>query len=166
MNRLDFSNLKLLIFDVDGVLTNGKYIVDELGNIRKEFNVKDIEALRYLKQFFNILFISGCNKVNPKVAKILNIPFILERKDKKARILKLLRERFNLTVNSVLFVGDDLSDIKAARLIPMSFCPKDAIPEIKNIAKVMRSRGGDGIAMELKYMLEPEILRRKKLGLI
>ena len=154
-----------IVFDVDGVLTDGKFYVDELGHFRKGFLDKDFNAIRLLKKNFRIVFLSGSEKVNEHVARMLGILFHYEPHDKKKKLKDLMR-KWGVHPNNVLFVGDGYVDIKCAQLIPLSFCPADAVPELKNSSYVvaLNAKGGDGVAVEIYEMLKSEIMRRRKHG--
>ena len=155
--------INTIVFDVDGVLTDGKFYVDELGHFRKCFLDKDFNAIRLLKIHFRIVFISASEKVNEHVAKMLGVLFYYEPHDKKKK-LKELMQRWGANPSNILFVGDGYVDVKCTHLIPLSFCPADAVPELRNSSSVvvLDSWGGEGVAVEIYEMLKPEIMRRRK----
>jgi 3-deoxy-D-manno-octulosonate 8-phosphate phosphatase (KDO 8-P phosphatase) len=154
-----------LVFDIDGVLTDGKFYVDELGHFRKGFLDKDFAALRELKKHFRIVLISASEKVNEHVGKMLGVLFYYEPHDKKKKLKELMR-KWGIGPNNVLFVGDGYVDIKCTHLIPLSFCPMDAVPELRNSSSVVTldAYGGEGVAIEIYEILKPEIMRRRKHG--
>jgi len=154
-----------LVFDIDGVLTDGRFYVDELGHFRKGFLDKDFGALRILKKYFRIVLISASEKVNEHVGKMLGVLFYYEPNDKKKK-LKELMQKWGAHPHNVLFVGDSYVDIKCTQLIPLSFCPADAVPELRNGSSVvtLKAKGGDGVAVEIYEILKPEIMRRRKHG--
>jgi 3-deoxy-D-manno-octulosonate 8-phosphate phosphatase (KDO 8-P phosphatase) len=155
--------INTLVFDIDGVLTDGKFYVDELGHFRKGFLDKDFGALRILKKHFRIVLMSASQKVNEHVGKMLGVLFYYEPHDKKKK-LKELMNKWGINSNNVLFVGDSYVDIKCTQLIPLSFCPFDAVPELINSPNVITldAYGGEGVAVEIYEMLKPEIMRRRK----
>ena len=154
-----------LVFDIDGVLTDGRFYVDELGHFRKGFLDKDFGALRILKKHFRIVLISASEKVNEHVGKMLGVLFYYEPNDKKKK-LKELMQKWGAHPHNVLFVGDSYVDIKCTQLIPLSFCPADAVPELRNGSSVvtLKAKGGEGVAVEIYEILKPEIMRRRKYG--
>ena len=156
-------NIKTLVFDIDGVLTDGKFYVDELGHFRKGFLDKDFGALRELKNHFRIVLISASEKVNEHVAKMLGVLFYYEPNDKKKK-LKELMKRWGEYPQNILFVGDGFVDIKCTHMIPLSFCPADAVPELLRSQHVitLKAKGGEGVAVEILEILKPEIMRRRK----
>jgi 3-deoxy-D-manno-octulosonate 8-phosphate phosphatase (KDO 8-P phosphatase) len=152
-----------IVFDVDGVLTDGRYQVDELGNVRKSFLDKDFETIKELKNHFRIVFLSASNRVNPHIAEMLKIQYIYEPKDKRKRLKEMLL-KWGIGPENVIFVGDSFADIKCIYLIPLSFCPSDAVPEVKHSKHVikLKKKGGNGVVVELHHVLKSEILRRRK----
>ena len=158
-----FKELTTLIFDVDGVLTDGKFYVDELGHFRKGFLDKDFGALKELKNYFRIVLISASEKVNEHVARMLGVLFYYEPHDKKKKIKELMK-KWNIFPQNILLVCDGFVDVKCTHLIPLSFCPADSVPELITSPNtiVLNSKGGEGVAVEIYEMLKPEIMRRKK----
>jgi 3-deoxy-D-manno-octulosonate 8-phosphate phosphatase (KDO 8-P phosphatase) len=156
-------DINTLVFDIDGVLTDGKFYVDELGHFRKGFLDKDFGALTELKNHFRIVLISASEKVNEHVAKMLGVMFYYEPSDKKKK-LKELMKRWNIYPKNVLFVGDGYVDVRCTHMIPLSFCPADAIPALLRSQHVvnLNSKGGEGVAVEILEILKPEIMRRRK----
>lgn len=152
-----------IVFDVDGVLTDGIFYVDELGHFRKGFLDKDFSAIRELKKHFRIVFLTGSEKVTEHVARMLGVQFYYEPHDKKKKLKELIR-RWGVTASNVIFVGDGYVDIKCTQFIPLSFCPKDAVPELVRSKHTitLNAKGGEGVAMELYERLKQEIMRRRK----
>jgi 3-deoxy-D-manno-octulosonate 8-phosphate phosphatase (KDO 8-P phosphatase) len=153
--------IEIIISEVDGILTNGTYPVDELGNTPfKTFYHKDFEAINLLKKHFRVVFIAADNKVNYNMFRAKQIPFYYESKNKKHALLHALK-RYSLTPDKAIYLGSSYSDIDCMRQVPMSVCPEDAVPQVKELAvSVMPIFSGDGIFCQLYEMLRPEIKRR------
>lgn len=151
---MDFSNIKLIVLDVDGVLTNGKKVIDLEGKVfSKEFNDKDFSAINRLGEKYEIVFISGDDRVNKQLFNT-KWHFIHEYKD-KWKVLNNLLSKKGLLHKQVLFIGDDWPDIGCLKNLPCSICPADAILQVKAASKyVMSTNGGDGIMVELLNLLE------------
>lgn len=150
--------IKLMIFDVDGVLTNGKKIYDKSGMCtHKQFCDKDFTALKRIKAAnIAICFLSGDQNINENIAKNRNIDFYLSRNINKIEFLENFKKLYNCNENQMLYIGDDLFDIDIIKKVKFKFCPNDAIPEIKNICKkanVLKAKGGDNVLCELYYTL-------------
>jgi 3-deoxy-D-manno-octulosonate 8-phosphate phosphatase (KDO 8-P phosphatase) len=143
--------IKLLIFDVDGCMTNGKIIYDNSGKESKEFSVKDGLAISSWNRLgFKSAIITGRKSdIVVKRAKELGIHHVHQNiKNKKEMVLQILKEE-NLDISQVAVIGDDLNDIGMIRLVEHAFCPNDASEYIKNEARVLSKCGGDGAIREM-----------------
>ena len=154
-------DVEIIISEVDGILTNGTYPVDELGNVPfKTFYHKDFEAINLLKRHFRVVFIAADNKINYNMFRAKQIPFYHEPKKKKQALLHALK-RYSLTPDKAIYIGSTYSDIECMRQVPMAVCPEDSVPQIKNLAvTVLPIFGGDGVFCQLYEFLRPEIQRR------
>ena len=144
--------IKLLILDVDGVLTDGKkyYALDGLPII-KTFSDKDWTSIKRFKALgIPVIFVTGDNKINELVGVNRNIPVYLSRGIDKADLLPKLQETFDCSVKHMAYVGDDLFDIGILRKVEYSFCTADS-PEIvkANCKTTLSSNGGDNVIVEL-----------------
>jgi 3-deoxy-D-manno-octulosonate 8-phosphate phosphatase (KDO 8-P phosphatase) len=168
MDTTVYSEVKLLIFDVDGVFTTGNKIYDLTGNvIAKEFYDKDFTALNVLSNTFDVVILSGDDRVNRIIFENKNIPFYHSSNKSKKYYLKIILNKYNIGPDSCIFVGDDLPDLGCIRLIPLSFCPKDSNTLVKNIVyKMLPSNGGKGVIVDLLNELNTEIMLRKKYGVL
>jgi len=155
--------IKIIISEVDGVLTDGIWPIDEIGNILfKHFCHKDFEAINELKKHFKVAFISNDNHISYNMFRRKNIPFFYDQKSKKDALMALLA-RYSLTPDEAFYIGSTYSDIECFQLIPISACPSDAVPAVINVATTVLSVfGGMGVFCHLQFFLENEIIRRKK----
>ena len=160
-----FSKLKVIISEVDGVLTTGEYPIDELGNVPfKNFNFRDFEAINELKKYFKIIFVSADNRISYNMFRRRNIPFYYDAKDKKTEVLKILK-RYNITPDEAMYIGNTFSDLRCMELIPFSVCTEDSISDVKNLAvTVLPAFGGMEVFCALYDLLRAEIRRRVKNG--
>ena len=89
-----FAKLKIIISEVDGILTNGTAPVDEIGNVPfKVFYHKDFEAINLLKPHFKVVFISADNHITYNMLRRKQIPFYYDPKSKKAAALQAAFQR-------------------------------------------------------------------------
>ena len=146
---------KLLISDIDGVLTTGCKTYDLNGNvISKEFNDKDFTAIkRFKERGVEVCFLSADDRVNKKIAESRKIPFYsvrdLKVKD-KVELLEHLKKTYNVDNSEIVYVGDDLPDFKIITKLKYTFCPNDSSQIIKNAVRVILDRpGGAGVIAEL-----------------
>lgn len=158
-------NAKLIISEIDGILTSGDITVDEIGNVLyKTFNGKDFDAINELKKYFIIVFLSSDNKINFNLCRRKNWPFYWGKneEEKYRRLIEILR-RYNVTPDEVIYVGSKISDRKCLQMIPNSLCPEDAGDCIKDICfAYFTKEGGKGILVEMLDLLQDRIKNIKK----
>lgn len=149
------SKIKLLILDVDGVLTDGTKVYDREHNpIHKTFRCKDFTAIkRFIAAGVKVIMLSG-DAWNRDMAQKRNIPFYCTRGDDlsldKSRYISHLESTYNVSSENMAFVGDDYFDLSMFKKLFWSFCPSDAPQIIKNNSLyVLKSKGGDGVIVEL-----------------
>lgn len=144
--------IKLVIFDVDGVLTDGGIILDGGNNEYKKFNVRDGHGIKLLQQSgVEVALISGrYSRVVEKRAAELGIKWVYQRcLDKAAAYVELL-EKFGMGDEEVAFLGDDIVDLPILIRAGLPAAVADAHPEAKKRALlVTAARGGAGAAREL-----------------
>lgn len=154
--------IKLIILDVDGVLTDGRKIYNSEGLcIYKTFCDKDFTAIKKAKASgIKVCFLSGDENINKQIAENRNIDFYSSRFEKKENFLPKLLETYNCLKNEVVFIGDDIFDLQLLKEIKYSFCPSDASKEVKNqVFKVLDVKGGDNVVMHLfDFLAEKNLL--------
>ncbi len=136
--------VKLLLLDVDGVLTRGEIIYSESGSEIKVFNVKDGLGIRLLmKEGIEIGIVTGrSSKALRRRCKNLGIEHIFEGVFHKGGILGLITKKLNINANDVAFIGDDLVDISLMRLIGVSIAVADAHELVIENADITTIKGG------------------------
>jgi 3-deoxy-D-manno-octulosonate 8-phosphate phosphatase (KDO 8-P phosphatase) len=147
---------KILILDVDGVLTDGTKLYENGKPIYKSFNDKDFTAIKlFMARGTQVCFLTA-DPANKKLAEDRNIPCFLSRNEKneitKGRAYFDIVNTYGLSkANSEVWtVGDDLFDVELFKLCTMSFCPSDAAKYVKeNATVVLTTPGGKGVVMEL-----------------
>ncbi len=151
--------IKLLVFDVDGCLTDGSIIYGSNQDEYKAFNVKDGLAIASWSRLgLKSAIITGRNsKVVERRAKELNISHLYQGiKDKKTLLEKILKEE-NLSWENVAAIGDDLNDIGMLKSVEWSFTPNDGVRLIKDSVKtVLTASGGKGAVREMIDMIIEE----------
>ena len=153
MNALALlKNIKLFVFDVDGVLTDGSLILLENGEMARQMNIKDGYALQLaIKHGYNILIISGGNSSAVKIRlQKLGIQHIfLGVIDKKNLLLSFVSEH-RLKKEEILYMGDDVPDLLPMKEAGVACAPADAVPEIKSIAHyISPAFGGKGCVRDV-----------------
>lgn len=145
-------NIKLIAFDVDGVMTDGSLTFADDGREIKTFNAKDGLGVVMLAKANLITSIITARK-NATVenrAKMLNITELYMGSKNKVLALNELIEKYSLTYDEVAYMGDDLPDMCVLEKVGLKCCPNDAVVEVKNICNFISSKnGGKGAVREL-----------------
>lgn len=129
------NNIKLLVLDVDGTLTDGKIYMGENGEVFKAFNCHDAVALRKLPSLgIETIIITGReSKIVENRAKEMNISYVYQGiSNKKEKLEEILKEK-KLKYENVAYIGDDENDYDAMINCGFKACPNDAVDKIKNI---------------------------------
>ncbi|MEM7105291.1 MAG: HAD hydrolase family protein [Bacteroidota bacterium] len=146
------TNIKLLITDVDGVLTDGGIYITENGDELKKFNAKDGRGIIDLgKTGFKVGIIS--HSANVKLiksrAKRMRVPLVYAGDEDKLVILKQWCDELDIRLKDVAFIGDDTNDLRVMSEVGVIACPADAHRSVKSIAHIILERkGGEGCVRE------------------
>ncbi len=146
------SNIKLLVFDVDGVMTDGSITYDENGVEYKTFNAKDGHGLaKMLKYGFLTAVITGRkNGTVERRAQDLRFSEVYQGVKNKLPILEAIMQKYELDFSQVSYMGDDEPDIPVLEKVAIAACPSDAVDRVKNICNFVSSKeGGKGAVREL-----------------
>lgn len=158
-------DIKILVLDVDGTLTDGKIYVDDKDNSFKAFNVKDGFALvNWLKLGGEVAILTGKkSNIVERRAKELGIKYIIQGSKNKKQDLKNLLKELNITFENVAYMGDDLNDLGIMKSVGFSACPKDSVQEVLEITNFISSKnGGDGAVREfLEHIMKKNGMWKK-----
>ena len=146
------NKVNTFIFDVDGVLTDGKVLIMENGEAVRNMNSKDGYALQLArKKEYNVVFISGGNNTAVKnVLKKSGIDSVYLNQNNKIECYKNFIDLNNISDEQVCYMGDDLPDFEVMSRVGVATCPKDAATEIKNICcYVSPKKGGEGCIRDI-----------------
>ncbi len=146
------AGIKLAVFDVDGVLTDGRLILGESGNEYKAFYVRDGHGLVMLLETgckIAVITARSSNIVAERMAS-LGIEYVYQgEQDKGARLLSLIDE-LGLDNQQVAYVGDDVIDLPAMRKVGLAIAVNDAEPVVKEYAHWVTDKcGGRGAVREV-----------------
>lgn len=144
--------LKWLLFDIDGVLTDGGLFYTERGESIKKFDVKDGFALKLAQgDGLKVGVLSGrASGALKRRATELGLDELILNQAEKGRSFLDFLTRFGLEADEVGYVGDDLMDLPVLLRCGLSFAPADAVGEVRaRVHLVLRHRGGCGVAREL-----------------
>jgi 3-deoxy-D-manno-octulosonate 8-phosphate phosphatase (KDO 8-P phosphatase) len=144
--------INTLIFDVDGVLTNGMVTIMPDGELVRHMNIKDGYALKTaVDKGLNVCIISGGKNegVRTRLANLGIKDIYLGAHDKIKQYNELV-EKYNLKPENVLYMGDDIPDYPVMELVGLPTCPNDAAPEIQGISKyISYKKGGEGCVRDV-----------------
>ena len=136
--------VKLLILDVDGVLTDGSIVLDNNGNELKTFHVRDGHGIRLLlKAGIHVALITGrFSRVVERRAQELGIRDVYQKCFDKASAYKQLAEKYSLSDHEIAYVADDIVDIPVLRRCGFSVAVADAETELRPFVKMITKKGG------------------------
>lgn len=145
-------DIKLIVLDVDGTLTDGKIYYDNKGNEIKCFNVKDGMGIgQAIKTGIDIAIITGRNsKIVERRAQELGVKYVYQGIHNKLDCLLALLKKLNLMLDNVMYIGDDINDLDVMNSVKYRACPEDAVQEIKSVCEVVSNyKGGEGAVREI-----------------
>jgi len=152
--------IKLIIFDVDGVLTDGSIIVHADGTESKVFNVRDGHGIKLaMRAGITIAVITGrTSKAVEHRARELGIEHLFQGKLEKSGVVGKLLDRLSLSPEDAAYLGDDLIDIPAMRMVGLAAAVADAADEAKRYAHIITDLpGGRGAAREVcEFILQSQ----------
>ena len=154
--------LKLVVFDFDGVLTNGIIVFNENGNILKNYNVKDGLGIKLLKEQgikTGVISAYKDNVSQKSICEHLKIDFISIGFHNKLEVLNKWCRQENISLDEVAYIGDDINDLSVLNQVGVSGCPKDAHPTCKiSVDFVSSKNGGEGCVREfIEFLLDLEL---------
>ena len=155
--------IKLLILDVDGVMTDGGMYATESGDQFKKFNTKDGMAIIHLtKSDFQVGILSSGFKAEAVTerAKLLGIQHCTVTREPKIDVLKKLCSELKIELNNVAMIGDDINDLEVIKAIGFSACPANAVQRVKTeVDIILNNNGGEGCVREFidNFLLQEPI---------
>jgi len=150
--------IKLVILDIDGVLTDGrKYYNAEGMPFIKTYCDKDFTAIKRLRGAgVDVCFLSGDDFINKAMAKNRNIDFYSARGKDKADFLPAFEETYGATRKEMAYIGDDLFDYSIMEAVGYCYCPLDACRDIQELCGpdgIVPQKGGENVIAALHSIL-------------
>ena len=148
----DIPEIKMVLTDCDGCLTDGGMYYSENGDEMKKFNTKDGMAFKLLREHGIITgIITGENvTLNKRRAEKLKLDVYEPGCTDKAECIKRICAEKDIDIKNVLYVGDDINDRDVLALVGYGCAPSDAVDEVKVVAKyITRAKGGEGVIREI-----------------
>ena len=157
--------IKLILTDVDGVLTDGCMYYSSKGEELKKFHTRDGMAVELLlqKNIKTIIITKEKSKIVTSRAKKIKVFKVYSGIKQKDKILNQICTKFKVTPDETTFIGHDVNDEKIMKLVGLSFAPSDATPTIKNFADIIsNAKGGQGVLREVtdKILLSQSIISK------
>jgi 3-deoxy-D-manno-octulosonate 8-phosphate phosphatase (KDO 8-P phosphatase) len=149
-------NIKILLLDVDGVLTDGRIVYDSRGRDSKFFDVKDGLGVYMLgRSGIKTILITakGSRAIRPR-ARDMRVAEIFENASPKTLALDKVLNKYKVELSEICFVGDDLVDLCLMKRVGFPVAVFNAVPEIKQTAKYITLReGGRGAVREVAELI-------------
>lgn len=145
------NQVKLLVFDVDGVLTDGKIFFGKQGEAFKSFHTQDGLGMNIARHIgMKIVWITGrYSDAVVKRADELMIDAVYQGVHDKVSLLKIIAGNFKIQMDHIGYMGDDLNDLPVLRVVGYPAAPNNAVPLVKQAAQyVAEAMGGEGAARE------------------
>jgi 3-deoxy-D-manno-octulosonate 8-phosphate phosphatase (KDO 8-P phosphatase) len=146
------TRIKTFLFDVDGVLTDGKVLIMPNGEVVRNLNSKDGFAIQLaIKKGYRIGIITGGNSPSVKQAlENLGVQDVFLMQYDKLSCYKDYINTYGLIDDEILYMGDDLPDYEVMSRVALPVCPANSAPEIKSICLYISSRnGGEGCVRDV-----------------
>jgi 3-deoxy-D-manno-octulosonate 8-phosphate phosphatase, yrbI family len=145
-------NVKLLVMDVDGTLTDGHIYVGAQGEVMKAFDVRDGYAIAHLLPAHGIVpvIITGrSSEIVAQRAKELKITELYQGVSDKLEKLKTVAAAYGASADEIAYIGDDLNDLPCINYCGTTACSADAVPQVLEVADYVCSHnGGRGAVRE------------------
>ncbi len=137
-------NIKLVAFDVDGVMTDGSLTFTEDGKEIKTYDAKDGLGVVMLSAagLITTIITARDNGTVKHRAEILGIKELYMGAKNKVVALEELMKKYNLKSDEISYMGDDLPDICVLERVGLKCCPSDAVEEVKKVCNFISSKGG------------------------
>jgi len=147
-----FKNIKAFVFDVDGVFTDGNIILQPDGSMSRTMNVIDGYAVvKAIKENLIVAVITGGNDDMVKNRmQYLGVTDIYLKSTNKMEDYEDFRDKYLLSDDEILYMGDDIPDKYVMQKVGVAACPANAVPEIKEISDYISNiEGGKGCVRDV-----------------
>ena len=157
MKQLD--QIKLLVLDVDGTMTDGGVYITDQGNQFKKFNARDGLGIKEVMKIgieVGIISHSLASEMVDTRANMLGIRYFYIGQQEKMEVLQEWVEEMGIDYDHVAYIGDDINDLEIMKKVGVAACPADSVEKIKSISKiVLKKKGGEGAVREFidQYLL-------------
>ena len=149
-------NISIVLTDVDCVLTDGGMYYTENGDIMKKFHTRDGMGVSLLrkKKIATIIITKEKTKFVKKWAKNMNVEKLYDGIQKKEDLIIKICNKYNVTLQELAYIGDDVNDLELLKKVGLSATPADGITDAKKICNyICKSKGGEGAFRELADLI-------------
>jgi 3-deoxy-D-manno-octulosonate 8-phosphate phosphatase (KDO 8-P phosphatase) len=148
--------ISIVLTDVDCVLTDGGMYYTENGDIMKKFHTRDGMGVSLLrkKEIVTIIITKEKTKFVKKWAKNMNVEKLYDGIQKKEDLVIKICNKYNVTLQELAYIGDDINDLELLKKVGLSATPADGITDAKKICNyICKSKGGEGAFRELADLI-------------
>jgi 3-deoxy-D-manno-octulosonate 8-phosphate phosphatase (KDO 8-P phosphatase) len=137
------AKIKLILFDVDGVLTDGGIIIDDRGVEAKRFDVRDGQGITLLMHFgIKVGFITGrYSNIVRRRAKELGVTIVYQRVKNKVQVYYRIKRKTGLKDEQIAYVGDDILDLPVLRKVGLAVTVRDGWQDLKSSVDYITKSG-------------------------
>ena len=151
-------NIKLLVLDVDGTLTDGKIYYTSSGEEIKAFDIKDGLGIKEIATTNGMQCAVITGRKSPMVERRcldLGINHLYQGVSDKVECLKSLADKEGIELKEIAYMGDDVNDLMAMEMCGVVGCPSDAVEKVKSAADYIScKKGGDGAVRDfIEYLI-------------
>jgi 3-deoxy-D-manno-octulosonate 8-phosphate phosphatase (KDO 8-P phosphatase) len=154
--KKNLRHIKLLLLDVDGVMTDGGITYSSSGEELKRFNTKDgYGIVKFQRAGLKVGIITGrVSTIVERRAEELGITEVYQNFENKREAYESIKKKFHLTDTQIAFIGDDEIDVAVLKCVGFSAAPSDAVPLVKKHVHYICTRsGGNGAVREVIDMI-------------
>lgn len=148
----DCKKIKVVITDVDGVLTDGGMYYSHEGDIMKKFHVRDGMGVTLLRKndIPTIIITKEKNKIIQQWAKKMKVYKLYDGIQKKEVMVEKISKELNILPSEMCYIGDDVNDVEILKKVGLAIVPNDAIDLTKKISKIItKTNSGKGVLREV-----------------
>jgi len=156
----DFSKkckrIKIILTDVDGVLTDGGMYYSSKGDIMKKFHARDGMGVTLLNKngIPTIIVTKEQTEIVRQWSKKMKVKELLDGVKNKELVLEKICKKYRILSDEVAYIGDDINDIDLLKNVGFSACPKDGMENVKKICNyTCKKEGGNGAFRELVELI-------------
>lgn len=149
-------NIKILLTDVDCVLTDGGMYYTSNGDFMKKFHTRDGMGVTLLSKnkVSTIVITKEKTKMARNWAKKMNIKRIYDGVQRKEMIIEKICKEYKVSLDEVGYIGDDVNDLELLKKVGFSAAPNDSIEQVKKIVDyVCEKNGGEGVFREVADLI-------------